>query len=86
MVSIIIDPQGGIRHIYDDSLIDYDKAMGVFHVKRASFVEPRKTSRGWQVDLSPVGGPSFGPFHLRKDALAAEIEWLERHNVPEVTE
>jgi hypothetical protein len=28
--------------------------------------------------MSPVGGPVLGPFRLRRDALAAEVAWLER--------
>ena len=31
----------------------------------------------WWADMSPVGGPSLGPYRHRSEALAAEVEWLE---------
>ena len=30
----------------------------------------------WTVDLSPVGGPSYGLFYSRDAAIEFEIEWL----------
>lgn len=33
----------------------------------------------WIADLSPVSGPSFGPFRHRADAIAAEVDWLDRN-------
>lgn len=33
----------------------------------------------WIADLSPVNGPSFGPFRVRAEAIAAEVDWLERN-------
>jgi hypothetical protein len=33
----------------------------------------------WRVDLGPVDGPIVGPFRLRENAIAYEIEWLEKN-------
>ena len=33
----------------------------------------------WQVDLAPCDGPVVGPFHLRENAIAYEIEWIEKN-------
>lgn len=33
-------------------------------------------------DLLPVEGPVLGPFHVREDALAAEVAWLDTHHIP----
>ena len=33
-------------------------------------------------DLSPVGGPVLGPHAAYADAIAAEVAWLQRHNIP----
>jgi len=30
----------------------------------------------WQVDLSPVGGPTYGGLYPREAAIECEIEWL----------
>ncbi len=83
MVSIIFDPDGNVRHIYDDSLVELDRALGEFHVKRASHVEPTEDGM-WTADMSPVGGPLLGPFRTHEIALAKEKAWLQKHDVPEV--
>lgn len=50
--------------------------MGPFKIRRASHVEP--TAEGlWEADMSPVHGPTLGPFATRKEALAAEVAWLK---------
>jgi hypothetical protein len=75
--SITITPEGSINFIYGDDLNEL-LAEGSPTVTRASHVEP--DSRGqWVADLSPVSGPSLGPFKLRSEALAAEVAWLEEH-------
>jgi len=53
-------------------------SLGQPNIQRASQVEPTPQGR-WQADLSQVGGPTLGPFPLRSDALAAEIQWLEEN-------
>ena len=74
---LTIDEDGGARCIYSDDLADYFAETGAT-IRRASSVEP--CEGGWNVDLSPVGGPSnIGPFKLREDALKYEVEWLEEH-------
>ncbi len=63
------------RAIYSDALeplLDEGRAT----IRRASHVEPADGG-GWTADMSPVGGPILGPFRLRADALAKEVEWLK---------
>jgi len=75
-IDIVIDASGIVRMIYDES-IDAN-AIGRVEIHRGSHVEP--TSEGqWTADLSPVGGPTLGPYPLRSDALGAEVAWLSRH-------
>ncbi len=68
-----IAPDGTVRCLYGEEL-DLS-ALGIVQIARASHVEPDELG-GWQVDLSPVGGPALGPFDLRSQALAAERGWL----------
>ena len=75
-MELIINPSGGVKCLYDEA-IDL-VALGKLDIKRASHVEP-DSSGGWWSDLSPVGGPSCGPFGKRSDALEAEKVWLEEH-------
>jgi hypothetical protein len=51
-------------------------AMCSSAISRASHVEPGQQGRWW-ADLSPIRGPSLGPFTQRSEALAAEHTWLE---------
>lgn len=37
------------------------------------------------VDLLPVDGPVLGPFAVYAQAIAAEIKWLQDHNLPTPT-
>jgi len=78
-MDIFIDMTGGVRHIYSDEL--NLAGLGLARVQRASHVEPDAVGR-WLVDLSPVRGPTLGPFVKRADALAAEAAWLEQHGLP----
>jgi len=75
-MDLIIAPGGGVRCIYSEA-IDLH-VLGRLSIRRASHVEPTDDGR-WLADLSPVAGPTLGPFDLRTDALAAEIVWLEQH-------
>lgn len=73
----VVAAGGQLRAVYDDRLRGLlDRATPVFHVKRASHVEPG--GGGWTADMGPVGGPVLGPFPLRADALAAEQGWLRQ--------
>lgn len=75
-MQLIIDRSGSVRCVYDET-IDLS-ALGNVQIARASHVEPDDRDR-WLADLSPVGGPSLGPFRLRSEALAAERRWLDKH-------
>jgi hypothetical protein len=77
---IRIAPNGQIRFIYNDSLRSLMEE-GESVIKRASHVEPNAEGK-WEVDMAPVGGPKFGPFETRKEALAEEVKWLESHGIP----
>lgn len=71
---LTIEPDGTMKFIYQDELADM-LDLGEPCVQRVSHVEPCQGG-SWLADLSPVLGPLLGPFRLRRDALAAEIEWL----------
>ena len=75
-MQIIITLGGAVRAIYGEA-IDL-AALGSPVITRASHVEPDQQGR-WLADLSPVNGPSLGPFPSRNEALAAEQQWLEAH-------
>jgi hypothetical protein len=75
-MEIIIDRAGTARCIYGED-IDL-AALGEVDVVRASRVEPDRHGRWW-ADLSPVTGPTLGPFDRRSGALDAEMSWLLRH-------
>ena len=73
---LMIHPSGTLRCVYDEA-IDL-AAIGTLMISRASHVEPDECGR-WFADLSPVGGPSMGPFEQRSQALTAEQRWLDQH-------
>ena len=73
-MTLTIDAQGTVRALYSE-LIDLS-ALGSVTIRRASHVEPDDLGRWW-AHLSPVHGPTLGPFDRRSDALAAEADWLE---------
>jgi hypothetical protein len=72
---LFVDPHGVARCIYGEAI---DLAcLGAMTIQRASHVEPDDAGL-WHADLSPVGGPTLGPFSKRSEALAAEQRWLEK--------
>ena len=72
--AVVVDRDGTLQTLYDE-LLDLT-AFGLPHIERASHVEP--TSEGvWTADLSPVGGPTLGPYLRRSQALAAEVSWID---------
>lgn len=75
---IRVRPDGSLQFIWDDALAADLKDLGAVHVARASHVEPTPDAR-WTADLSPVAGPTLGPYGTRREALAAEVAWLEGH-------
>jgi hypothetical protein len=73
-MELIITP-GGIAHCIYGEQIDVSQ-LGSPTILRASHVEPDQHGR-WLANLSPVDGPTLGPFLTRSEALAAEHAWLE---------
>jgi hypothetical protein len=71
-----VDDNGNLQFVYSDDLV-FLSELGKPTTKRASHVEP--VIDGWTADMSPVGGPFLGPFTLRSQALAEEVEWLKEN-------
>jgi hypothetical protein len=67
---------GIVETLYEDDL-NLDQ-IGEMDIRRASHVEPNNNGK-WIVDLSPVNGPKLGPFKKRKDALKAEVKWINKN-------
>lgn len=78
-MEIVVAPDGTARAVYAED-IDLS-ALGAVEVRRASHVEP-DAAGAWWADLSPVGGPTLGPFPKRSAALEAEAVWLRLHLLP----
>ena len=71
-----ITTSGTVVGIYGEA-IDLG-GFGILAIRRGSMVEP--TSAGeWTADMSPVGGPTLGPFASRSLALVAEQDWLHQY-------
>ena len=79
-MELIVQLGGRVRCVYGEE-IDLAQ-LGRLSISRGSYVEPNETGR-WHVDLSPVGGPRLEPFSCRSDALAAEVDWLAAHWLPQ---
>jgi len=77
-VKITVDRQGTLRTIYSEGL-DLSQ-LGKVLIKRASQVEP-DTCGLWWADMALSGGPNFGPFVRRSEAIAVEVAWLENHSL-----
>ncbi len=75
-MKIKVQPDGTITHIYTEKL-DLG-GIGKVTTKRASCVEPNDDNK-WTADLTLSSGPVLGPFKTRSEALAAEVEWLEKN-------
>jgi hypothetical protein len=73
-MELFITPAGQVRCLYAEEL-DLG-SLGSLTICRASRVEPTDSGR-WTADLSPIDGPTLGPFALRSQALAAEACWIE---------
>jgi hypothetical protein len=78
-MQLIVLPTGEIRCLYDEA-IDL-AAIGHPVISRASHVEPDAEGQWW-ADLSPVDGPTLGPFNRQTEALGAEHVWLEDKWLP----
>ena len=75
-MQLVVASHGDIRCVYHEALQLGN--LGSITIRRGSHVEP-DSAGNWQVDLAPVGGPCFGPFDKRSDALTAEVAWLQEH-------
>ncbi len=71
---MIFDTDGSVSCLYSDAL-ELDR-IGSLAISRGSHVEPTLDGQ-WTADMSPVCGPVLGPYRSRRDALAAEVGWLE---------
>jgi hypothetical protein len=74
-LELVVGVDGGVKCIYDEAL-DL-RALGKLQITRASHVEPDSDGK-WCADMGPSVGPVLGPFVTRREALAAEREWLRR--------
>ena len=72
---LTVSPSGSLSFIYSDELVGLLE-LGRAEIRRASHVEPNPSGGGWIADMGPSGGGVLGPFRLRSEALAAEIQWL----------
>ena len=73
-MQLIIEPNGDVRCVYAEA-IDLNQ-LGNIQIRRGSHVEPTEDGQ-WNADLSPVNGPTLGPFTTRTEALQAEVDWLQ---------
>lgn len=71
--TIGLNENGDLVYVYDDS-ISFLQDLGEFSVRRASHVEPTEDGK-WTASM--VNGPVLGPFELRGQALAAEVDYLK---------
>lgn len=79
-VEVVIRTDGTFSYIHDDDYTAAIKDVATLTFSRASHVEPMPSGQ-WTADLSPVGGPTLGPFDRRDEALAAEVEWLKKNHL-----
>jgi hypothetical protein len=77
----LVVKDGVIHAIYDDALIALFGKAETVDIKRASHVEPDAGGWGWIADMTPVNGPVLTNFKTRKEALDAEVQYLNRHVV-----
>jgi hypothetical protein len=77
---LIVVSEDGSRSvsIYDDDL-DFGH-FGEYRIERASHVEWSE-EHGFYADLTPSGGPLLTGFKKYRDAVEAELRWLDEHLV-----
>jgi hypothetical protein len=74
--------EGTIHSLYEDGLSQriLERSGGKAHIRRASHVEASQSAGiQFEVDLSPMGGPKLTGFPTRKEAITAEIQWLNKN-------
>jgi len=77
-----ISPTGKVTAIHND---DYDFSVhGKKKIRRASQVEPNADGE-WEADMSLLGdkhkGVVLGPFSRRDQAIAAEVAYINKHEL-----
>ena len=77
-LELFVAADGTAKCLYSETL--NLSSLGSLQIERASHVEPDDRGR-WTVDLSPVDGPTLGPYPTRSHALSVEAEWLLRHRL-----
>ena len=82
-LELFVATDGSARCLYGETL--NLASLGSLQIERASHVEPDDRGR-WLVDLSPVDGPTLGPYLTRSHALSVEAEWLLRHRLATSTD
>lgn len=75
-MQLLIRTCGKIECVYSEELDLYQ--LGSLSIARGSYVEPDANGK-WFAELSPVSGPTLGPFSSRSEALTAERDWLNEH-------
>lgn len=70
-----VDTEGELTAIYSDDLVDL-LSEGKATIQRASHVEPSEGGRDWTATM--WNGIQLGPFKTRRDALSAEVAYLEK--------
>jgi hypothetical protein len=75
-MELVISSDGTAKCVYSEE-IDLS-SLGTLTIRRGSHVEPTGAGQ-WLCDLSPVNGPTLGPFVNRSEALSAEQAWLNKH-------
>ena len=75
-MEIVIGADGNAQCVYAEAIPI--QALGKLDIQRASHVEPNDYGE-WIADMSPVKGPSLGPFSNRSKALEAEVAWIRRN-------
>ncbi len=75
-MELLIELGGRARCIYGETI--NLAQLGTLTIRRGSHVEPDEHGQ-WVCDLSPVSGPTLGPFVSRSEALTAEVAWLSQH-------
>jgi hypothetical protein len=82
-IEVVVTPDGDTQMVFDDRLDLRD--VGLMAIHRGSHVEPADCGQ-WTAELSPVGGPTLGPFDRRGEALVAEVAWLQKNWLIQITD
>ena len=73
--TLTFDGAGGMQFIHSDDLEPL-LCLGDVSIQRVSNVEWDGERGGWCAAM--VGGPVLGPYRLRGNALASELDWLRK--------